>query len=72
MHPNASDEAKTFFRTYTDAVMPLHEALVRMICAEGEVPEDLALVLEDIGHDYIALSALINEALQARRVPEPA
>ncbi len=52
--------------------MPLHEALVRACCAEAEVPEDLALILEDIGHDYVALSNLINEALQARRVREPA
>ncbi len=31
-----------------------------------------SIVAEDIGHDYIALSNLINEALLARRVPEPA
>ncbi|GJE73459.1 MULTISPECIES: hypothetical protein [Methylorubrum] len=72
MPPNAVEQAKHFFRTYADTVMPLHEALVRACCAEAEVPEDLALILEDIGHDYVALSNLINEALQARRVREPA
>lgn len=67
MHPNTIEQAKHFFRIYADAVMPLHEALVRALCEETEVPEDLALILEDIGHDYVALSGLINEALQARR-----
>lgn len=72
MHPNAIEQAKHFFRTYADTVMPLHEALVRALCDAAEVPEDLALILEDIGHDYVALSGLINEALRARRVREPA
>ncbi|GAB6841820.1 hypothetical protein HNR00_001915 [Methylorubrum rhodinum] len=72
MHPNTIEQAKHFFRTYADTVMPLHEALVRALCDEAEVPEDLALILEDIGHDYVALSGLINAALDARRTPEPA
>ena len=73
MQVNAIEEAKRFFRTYAETVMPLHEALVRACCAEADVPEDLAMILEDIGQDYVALSDLINEALRARRpLPAPA
>ena len=72
MPPNTVEQAQHFFRSYADTVMPLHEALVRACCAEAEVPEDLALILEDIGNDYVALSGLINEALNARRLREPA
>lgn len=72
MPPNTVEQAQHFFRSYAGTVMPLHEALVRACCAEAEVPEDLALILEDIGNDYVALSGLINEALKARRLREPA
>lgn len=72
MPPNTVEQAQHFFRTYADTIMPLHEALVRACCAEAEVPEDLALVLEDIGNDYVALSGLINEALKKRRVAQTA
>lgn len=72
MQANTVEQAKNFFRSYAETTMPLHAALVRACCAEPDLPEDLALILEDIGQDYVALSDLINQALRARRPPLPA
>ena len=49
MQTNTVEQAKNFFRTYAETTMPLHAALVRACCAEPDLPEDLALILEDIG-----------------------